>query len=108
MNDAGLDPELLRLFDEAPTPAPHEEAFVTTTIAGLERARRVRLVRRITGTAVILIAAAIIAPYVAQLTLTVMGWLLDHLPQTGVALISPIGCVCAALIAWRIARRQFT
>jgi hypothetical protein len=107
MNDAGLDPELLRLFDAA-VPAPHEGAFVATTIARLERARRARLIRRFAGTAIVLIAAAIVAPYVAQLTLTATDWLLDHLPQTGVALASPIGCVCAALIAWRIARRQFS
>ena len=104
--DEGLDPDLLRLFDAAP--APQEDTFVATTIARLERARRAAFVRKLIVTIVILSVAAAIAPYVAQVTLTAMDWVLDHLPQTGVALVSPIGCVCAALIAWRIARRQFT
>ena len=46
-------------------------------------------------------------PVVARLTLAAMDWFTGHLPQTGVALASPIGGVCAALIAWRIARHRF-
>ena len=105
MNDAGLDPDLLRLFAEAPTPP--EGTFVAATIAKLESARRARLIPRLAGTIVILVVAAIVAPYVAQQTLIAMDWLTDRLPETGAALASPIGCVCAAVIAWRIARRQF-
>jgi len=94
MNDDRRDPDLLRLFEEAPTPA--EGTFVAATIARLERARRARLGWRLMGTAIILVLAAVIAPYIAQITLTTLA--------------SPIGyaCVCAALIAWRIARRQLT
>jgi len=104
--DDGLDPHLLRLFDSVP-PYENEGAFVATTIAGLERARRAQLIRRLIGIIIIMLVAAIIAPYVARLTLAAMDWFTGHLPQTGVALASPIGCVCAALLAWRIARRQF-
>ena len=94
MTDDRLDPELLRLFEEAPTPP--EGTFVAATIARLESARRARLVRRLIGTVIVMVLAAAIAPYVAQITLTTLA--------------SPIGygCVCAALIAWRIARRRFS
>jgi hypothetical protein len=104
--DDGLDPHLLRLFDSVP-PLENEGAFVAATVARLVRARRAQLIRRLSGTVIIMAVAAVVAPYVARLTLTAMDWFIDHLPETGVALASPIGCVCAALIAWRIARRQF-
>lgn len=94
MNDDGLDSELLRLFDAA-SPPLEDTTFVAATVRRLEKARRARLIRRLIGTLIIMVAAAVIAPYVAQVTLT--------------TLTSPIGtgCVCAALFAWRIARRQF-
>jgi hypothetical protein len=60
--------------------------------------------RRLAGLAIILIASAFLAPYVAQQTLLVADWFTNQLPATGTALLSPIGCVCAALLAWRIAR----
>lgn len=108
--DAGLDPELLQLFDAtgAQSASPHEAAFVAALISKLERARRAQLIRRLIRTIIIMAAAALIAPYVAQLTLTAMDWLTEHLPQTGVALASPVGCIGAAFIAWRIARRQYS
>jgi len=105
--DERLDPELLRLFAEAPAPAD-AGAFVAATVARLEKGRRDAFLKKLTATIVIMVLAALIAPAVARMTLTAMDWLLDHLPQTGVALASPIGCVCAALLAWRIARRQFS
>jgi hypothetical protein len=100
----GLDPDLLQLFDEAlahgssgPPIATHDEAFVDALLARLHRARRARLLARSIITAAIIVLSAFLAPYVAQATLTVMGS----------AALYPVGCGCAALIAWRSAGRRF-
>jgi peptidoglycan/LPS O-acetylase OafA/YrhL len=100
MNDisSGLDPDLVRLFDEAPAVDRHDEAFVGAMLVKLHRARRRRLLARLLATSAIVVLGALLAPYVAQATLTVAGW---------VTLYYPVGYTCAALIAWRIARRQF-
>jgi hypothetical protein len=60
--------------------------------------------RQLAGLAIILTSSAFVAPYVAQQTLLVADWFTNQLPATGMALVSPIGCVCAALLAWRITR----
>jgi len=93
---AGLDPDLLRLFDEASVDT-HDEAFVAAMLGRLQRARRARLLMRLILTAAIIVVGALVAPYVAQATLTVMGSFALY----------PAGCACAALIAWRSARRRF-
>ena len=110
-NDEGLDPELIQLFDAAKTrPAVHApvaktaETFVASVLLSMRRTRRLRLIRQIAGLAIILISSAFLAPYVAQQTVFVSDWFTDQLPATGMALVSPIGWVCAALLAWRIAR----
>jgi hypothetical protein len=110
-DDEGLDPELIQLFDTAKTDAPISapvaktaDAFVASVLLSMQRARRLRLIRKVAGLAIILISSAFLAPYVAQQTLFVADWFTDQLPATGMALVSPIGSVCAALLAWRIAR----
>lgn len=99
---AGLDPDLVRLFDEAPaheSSGPrvetHDEAFVTAVLTRLQRARRRRLLARSIPIALIIVLGAVLAPHVAKATLTVMGS----------PAIYPLGCLCAALIAWRTALR---
>jgi hypothetical protein len=102
MNDIsrdGLDPDLIRLFDEAPLADTHDEAFIATLLVKLRKAQRARLVGRSIVIAMIIALGALAAPYVAQATLTIMG---------SVALYPVAGCVCAALLAWRIAHRRFT
>jgi hypothetical protein len=94
----GLDPDLMRLFDEAPSVHRHDEAFVGALLVKLHRARRRRLLARLIVTTAIVVLGALLAPYVAQATLTVAGW---------VTLYYPAVCGCAALVAWRIAHRQF-
>jgi hypothetical protein len=96
--DDGLDPNLLDLFDAAPTVDGNDEAFVRATLMRLEKARRRRLFLRLTLTATIVVLGAILSPYVAEATLTTMDW----------ALASPVGCACVALIAWGITRRRFS
>jgi hypothetical protein len=95
--DEGLDPALIDLFDAAAAVGAHDEAFVSATLLKLEKARRTRFFVRLIVTATIVASAAVLAPYVAQVTLTAMD-----------SLISPIGCACAALIAWRMARRRLS
>ncbi len=94
----GLDPELLQLFDQTSSAGADDEAFIRAMLVRLHRARRRRLLARVLLTTSIIAAGAILAPYVAQATLTVADW---------VTLYYPVGYVCAALLAWRIARRQF-
>lgn len=108
-DDEGLDPELIQLFDAAKAPtavgAPIAgDAFIAAVLLSMQRTRRLRLIRQVAGLAIILISSAFLAPYVAQQTLLVADWFTNQLPATGTALVSPIGCVCAALLAWRIAR----
>ena len=103
-DDEGLDPELIQLFDTANTQTAAQDAFVASVLLSMQRTRRLRLIRQIAGLAIILVSSAFLAPYVAQQTLLVADWLTDQLPATGMALVSPIGSVCAALLAWRIAR----
>jgi hypothetical protein len=120
-DDEGLDPELIQLFDaakmQAAASAPiagagirapfaaTDDAFVASVLSSMQRNRRLRLIRQIAGLAFILTAGAFLAPYVARQTLLAAGWFTNQLPVTGVALLSPLGCLCAALLAWGIARR---
>lgn len=98
----GLDPNLARLFDEAEAP-PRPDAFVAATLARLESARRARLRHQCAAIAIVMIGGAFLAPYAANATLAAASWLSEQLPGTVLALGS---CACAALIAWRTARRQ--
>ena len=95
----GLDPSLIELFDAAAAVGTNDEAFVRATLLELAKARRTRLAVRLIVTALIVAGAAVLAPYVARVTLTALDSAMD-------SLTSPIGCGCAALIAWRIARRR--
>ena len=103
-DDEGLDPELIQLFDAAKTQAAAGDAFLTTVLLSMQRTRRLRVMRQLAGLAIILTSSAFVAPYVARQTLLVADWFTNQLPATGMALVSPIGSVCAALLAWRIAR----
>jgi hypothetical protein len=103
-DDEGLDPELIQLFDAAKAPAAVGAPFVASVLLSMQRTRRLRLIRQVAGLAIVLISSAFLAPYVAQQTLFVAAWFTNQLPATGMALVSPIGSVCAALLAWRIAR----
>ena len=102
--DDGLDPELTRLFDAAATPQPAAgAAFVSSLLRKMQHARRLRLVRQAAGAIILMVVSAFLAPYVAQQTLGIAGWLAERLPATDVAVVYPILCVLA-LIAWRMTR----
>jgi len=97
----GLDPDLIQLFDAANAP-PHAEAFVSAMLTKLAAARRARLIRRCISIAVVMVLGALLAPYVAQATVTTAGWVAERLSTAVLAIAS---CACATLIAWRTARR---
>lgn len=101
----GLDPELLQLFDAASqhTPLTAPDEFIAATLMQMRLGARARLIRRCVALAVIMTLGAILAPFIAATTLDTLGWMADHLPVAGMALLAPLGCACAALLAWRIA-----
>jgi hypothetical protein len=101
---ADLDPDLTQIFDAARGPMT-ADPFVNSVLLRMEASRRTRLFHQTAVLSIALISAAFLAPYVAQGSLLVAGWLTERLPVTGTALFTPIGSLCAAFIAWRIARR---
>jgi hypothetical protein len=105
-HDEGLDPDLTQLFDTSISLAPVTgEAFVSSVLLKMQRARRLRLMRQVASVTLIMVIGAFVAPYAAQGTLLVASWLMESQSGTGtVAFVSPIGYICASLIAWRIAR----
>lgn len=107
-DDDGLDPELTGLFDEAHQSLP-PETFMATVLDNVRKARRRRLIAQVSGVTIILAAVAWAAPYVAEQTLRVAGWVVEGLPEnTGeIALASPLGWLCGALVTWRILRHRF-
>jgi hypothetical protein len=107
-DDDGLDPELTGLFDEARQPLP-AETFVAARLDNIRQARRRRLVSQVSGVAIFLAVGAWVAPYAAEQTLRIAGWVMEGLPaNTGeIALASPLGWLCAALVTWRILRHRF-
>ena len=103
--DEGLDPDLTRLFDTSSTPGPVTgAAFVSSVLLKMQRARRLRLIRQAASVALVMVIGAFLAPYAAQGTLIVAGWLAESPQGTGTAFVAPIGYVAASLLAWGIAR----
>jgi len=110
-HDDGLDLELLQLFDAAATTLPSAavrassgEDFVNALLLRIQHARRLRVLWQVIGVAAVLVPGAFLAPYMARQTLLAAGWFTDGLPATGTALVSPIGLLCAAVVAWRVTR----
>ena len=107
-DDDGLDPELTGLFEEARQPLP-AETFVAAMFDNIRKARRRRLIAGAGSVAIILAAGAWAAPYAAEQTLRIAGWVVEGLPEntSEIALASPLGWLCAALVTWRILRHRF-
>jgi hypothetical protein len=101
-----LDPELTRLFDEHAHTTPDRDAFVSDTLRKIERFQRAQMLRRSLTLALIMLLSALVAPYVAEATLLGADWVVERWPAAGVTLIVPVVCLCAALVAWRMAHRQ--
>jgi hypothetical protein len=111
----GLDPELVQLFEAtakreaaapgaAATGAATSTAFVNSLLGKIQQERRLRLAWQMAGLAATLAIGAFLAPQVAQQTLSAAGWFTERLPATGGAFVSPLGYLCASVIAWRLAR----
>lgn len=108
----GLDPELLQLFDQAATTPPSTtpgavstEAFTSSLLLKMQRARRLRLLGQIAGVATTLLVGAFLAPQVAQQTLLIAAWLTDRQSEPTTTFIWPLAYMCTSLVIWRIGRR---
>jgi len=98
MNDDSHD--LQRLFDDASS-LPPDEQFVQTTLGNIRRARRQQLIHKLLTAGLVTTAGAVVAPFVAEATLTTTSYLTT---EAGAIL----ACACATLITWRIARRALS
>ena len=107
MND-GLDRDLLGLFADASRPLP-AEVFTASVLAELRQARRRRVLRQAIVIGAILATCAWAAPYAAEQTLRIVGWVAAGLPESAseVALASPLGWLCGTLVTWRMLRQRF-
>jgi hypothetical protein len=99
-----LDEDLTRLFEGARTDLP-SEAFVEQLERRLARARRMRLGTQVVLLAVLAAAAALMTPYVARGSLTVMDYAARWLPDVALALSSPAGWAASLILgAWVLKR----
>jgi hypothetical protein len=99
-----FDPKLARLFEETRQPLAEDE-FVSTVLARVQHAHRIRLLRQSAAVLAVMILSGVVAPYAARESLVVLGWLGERLPTMGSALVSPPGWMCSLLIAWQVMRR---
>jgi hypothetical protein len=102
------DSDLFGLFDEAQQPLP-SETFVATVLENMRTAKRRRLTLQVTVVAILLAAGAWAAPYAAEQTLRIAGWAAAGVPESAseIALASPLGWLCGALVLWRVLRHRF-
>jgi hypothetical protein len=99
-----LDEDLMRLFEGARTELP-PAGFVDTLVRHLARARRVRLGTQVVLLALLAVAAALMTPYVARGSLSVMESAAQWLPDVGLALSSPAGWIGSLILgAWVLKR----
>lgn len=105
MNDRQpSDDDLMRLFERARTDLP-SEAFVERIERRLAHARRSRLGAQIALLALLVVAAALMTPYVSRGSVTLMAYAAQWLPQLGLALNSPTGWAGSLLLgAWVLKR----
>jgi hypothetical protein len=100
-----LDAALAQRFAEARRPLTDAE-FTAAVMARVARAHRARSVRSAAWVGLLLAAAAVAAPFVAEISLAVGGHLDAWLPSLGDALVSPVGWVCGSAMAvwsmWRV------
>jgi hypothetical protein len=92
------DAQLLALFARSHETLPSEE-FMETLWAGIERARRVRTLRRVVMIVAAAILAAWIMPSVLQSTASAMRIAGEYSESVGALIISPAGWVVSTLIA---------
>ncbi len=100
-----LDPDLTRLFDAARAPLP-AEVFSERLQAGIDRARRVRLILQLVGLGLLAAVAVAVTPYAATVSLAAADSLGRWVPEVGVAMGSPLGWACSLLVGAWVLRRS--
>ena len=99
-----LDEDLVRLFEGARTELP-PAGFVDRLERRLARARRMRLGTQVVLLALLAGAAALMTPYVARGSLTMVDYAARGLPDVGLALSSPAGWAASLILgAWVLKR----
>ena len=100
------DSELARAFARLREPLPGD-AFTTTLLANIARARRAGAWRRTLGIAAIVVAASLLARPILEKTVTVVRWAADVSPGAADLLITPWGWALSMLIgAWVLLRTR--
>ena len=99
-----MDEKLLTRFARSQERLPDAE-FMQTVLAGMQRARRVRSMRRIVMAVVLMILAAWIMPSVLDSTAAVVGVVADQAPSIGALIISPLGWAVSILIGFGVLLR---
>jgi hypothetical protein len=100
------DSELTRAFARLREPLPGD-AFTTTLLANIARARRAGAWRRTLGIAAIVVAASLLARPILEKTVTVVRWAADVAPGAADLLITPWGWALSMLIgAWVLLRTR--
>jgi len=101
-----LDAALVQLFAAARRPTGDAE-FTQAVLERVASARRMRSAKAVAQVVLLLVAAAAAAPFVADLSLTVVRHLDVWLPSFGNALASPVGWACSLAIgAWSLRRAR--
>lgn len=99
-----LDENLLRLFEGARTELPSAD-FVERLERRLARARLTRLGLQVALLALLVVAAALMTPYVTRGSLAAMDYAAQWLPDVGLALNSPAGWIGSLILgAWVLKR----
>jgi hypothetical protein len=100
------DSDLTRAFAQVREPLPGD-AFTTTLLANIARARRAKAWRRTLGIAVIVVAASLEVRPILEKTAAVVRWAGDVSPGAADLLITPWGWALSMLIgAWVLLRTR--
>ena len=98
-DDDTLDPQLLRLFDEAHAPLPDHD-FMASVEARMRRSRRWRLAGVIVFWVALIAFAGVMTPYVAAGSIAVVATLSGWVPEMGSALGSPLVWVASGALGF--------
>jgi len=101
------DAELARWFTEPQEPKA-DDWFLEQVAAGLRRARRVRFWRRAAVITVLVLATAIITPFVISASLMLAHLAAELAMTLRRALPEPLGLSGAMLFAWLVLRRRYS
>jgi len=99
-----IDPELTRLFVAADEALPPEQ-FVAEAVQRIRRNRRLSMVRRLCVVSAVVVAAAGVAPFVADFSVDVVRYSGGGIEGFADLLVSPIGAAASMVVGFIILRR---